>query len=144
MRITRFGTQFKQVLACVPSAGAATAMTAVVVDGTGYKRAFYTLATGAQATGGTMTLKVQESDASGGTYADITSAALANLGASSGSKIYTLDIPVNPAAPFQKIVGTIGTDTIANAIICTLYGPDGAAGKRYPVATTYATQAIVV
>lgn len=142
MRNTRLGDKIKQVLACVPSAGAATAMTAVVVDGTGYNRALYTLATGAQATGGTMTLKITESDASGGSYADITSAALANLGASSGSKVYTLDIPVNPAKPFQKIAGTIGTDTIANAIICTLYRPNESV--KYPISTAYATQAIIV
>lgn len=139
MRNTRLSDKVKAVLACVPSAGAATAMTAVEVNGTGYDRALYILQTGAQATGGTMTLKIQDSATSGGTFADLTDAALANLGASSGSKVYVLDVPVISTRPFQKIVGVIGTDTIANSIVCILYK-----GKNYPVATSYATQAIVV
>ena len=129
--------KIKIVLACVPSAGAATSMTAVEVNATGYDRAMYVLATGAQATGATLALKIQDATATGGSFADVTSAALVNLGASSGSKVYAIDFAVDPARPFQKIVGTVGTDTLANAVICILYN-----GRNFPVDTSYATQLV--
>jgi hypothetical protein len=140
MRNKRLSTSIKVALACVPSAGAATGMTAVEVAGAGFDRALYILQTGAQATGGTMALKIQEAAATGmGTPADITGGTISNLAASSGSKVYMIDVPVNPAKTFQQIVGTIGTDTIANSIVCILY-----CGTNYPVATTYATQLVTV
>ena len=141
MRNKRMATNVKLALACIPSAGAATGMTAVEVAGSGYDRAMYILQTGAQASGGTLALKIQEAAVTGGggAWADITSGALVTLGASAGSKVYIVDVPVNPAKTFQQIVGTIGTDTIANSVLCMLYGPN-----TYPVATTYATQLVTV
>jgi hypothetical protein len=139
MRNTRLGTNVKIVPAVVPSAGSVAALTAVEVDGTGYNRVLWVLQTGAQAVGGTLSFKIQNAAATGGSFADQTSAALVSLGASAGSKIYTLDAPVDPTRPFMNVVGAVGTDTIANSVIAILYK-----GSSYPVATTYATQAVVV
>jgi hypothetical protein len=127
----------KIVPAVVPSAGAATTMTPVEVDARGYSRALFILATGAQATGGTLDAKIQKAATAGGSLADCTDAALVQLGASSGSKIYAIEVTVDPAKPFMKVTGTIGTDTIANSITCLLHGGSGQFPKSAP-----ATQAI--
>ena len=55
----------KIVPAILPTAGAATDITAAEVNCTGFDRVCYILATGAAATGATLTLKVQEAAATG-------------------------------------------------------------------------------
>jgi len=126
----------KLVLAVVPSAGAVATYTPIVVDGTGYDRVKFIIATGAAAAGATISFKVQSSATNGGSYADVSGAASAGLtAAANASKIQVYDIPVDPAKPFMKAVGAVGTDTFANCIIAELYN-----GRSFPVATTYATE----
>lgn len=126
----------KIVLAVAPSAGAVATYTPIVVDGTGYDRVKFIIATGAAAAGATISFKVQSSATSGGSYADVTDAASAGLTkAANENKIQVYDFPVNPAKPFMKAVGAVGTDTFANCIIAELYN-----GRNFPVATSYATE----
>ena len=133
MRNTRLSDKIKIVNAVVPSAGAAGAMTAIVVDGTGYDRCMFVLTTGAATAGGSGTFKIQSSATSGGSYADVSGAALANLADTDGSKQFVVDMPVNSAKAFMKVVGTTVTQPIANSTIAILYR-----GLAYPVDTAYA------
>jgi hypothetical protein len=140
MRNTRIIPNVKMALACVPSAGAATTMTAVAVDGTGFNRCAFVVQTGAAAAGATLDLKITQSETTGGSYTDITSAALTQLAAASGaSKVFVIDVPVLSTKPFFKISGSVGTDTFANSVMAILYR-----NVETPIATTYATQYVVV
>ena len=140
MRNTRLGDKIKIVNAVVPTVGSVAAITATVVDGTGFTRCAFVLSTGAAAVGATLTCKIQSSTATGGSYADVSGAALTNLAAATAaSKQYVIDMPVDPAKPFMKIVGAVGTDTLANSAIAILYR-----GEDYPVATTYAAEIVTL
>ncbi len=132
--------RMKVVPAIVPTAGSVGAITATEVDCTGFDRVCYILGTGAAATNATLTLKVQEAAATGmGDAADITGAALTQVKAAAGaSKVYAIDIPVNPAKPFQILAGSVGTDTFANGAVAILYEGSGTFPK------TAATQAIIL
>ena len=127
----------KIVLAVAPSAGSVATYTPIVVDGTGFDRVKFVIATGAAGAGNsTMSFKVQSSATSGGSYADVSGAASAGLTkAANASTIQVYDFPVDPAKPFMKAVGAVGTDTLANCIIAELYN-----GRSFPVATSYATE----
>lgn len=115
------------VPAVVPTAGAATTITATVVNGTGFDRACFIIATGAAAAGATLDAKVQESASSGGSYTDHgTATDITQLLAASGaSKVVAIDLKINPDMPFMKIVGAVGTDTFANGAVCVLYKGSG-------------------
>jgi hypothetical protein len=140
MRNTQLATQIKRVNAIVPSAGAVSTLTAIVVDGTGYGRVAWGLSTGAAAGGATLSFKIQSSATSGGSYADVTSATLTGLvAASDGSKQYILDMAIDPLKPFMKVVAVVGAATFACSVIADLYR-----GLSYPVDTAYATQYVVI
>ena len=119
--------RMKVVPAIVPTAGSVGAITATEVDCTGFDRVCYILGTGAAATDATLTLKVQEAAATGmGDAADITGAALTQVKAATGaSKVYAIDIPVNPAKPFQKAVAACGTANVTVGAIAVLYEGSG-------------------
>lgn len=130
----------KIVPAVVPTAGAAEAMTETEVDCTGFDRVCYIISTGAAGTAATLDFKVQDAAATGMSgAADIASAVLTQaLAASGASKVYAIDLRVNPARPFQKPVGVVGTQTFANSAIAVLYEGTGS----YP--KTAATEAVIV
>lgn len=135
---TQLPQRIKVVPAVVPSAGAVAAMTAVEVNGTGYDRCMWIIFTGAAEEGATIAAKIQNATSSGGSFADITSAASAGLtDAANASKIHIIDHPIATARPFMKLVGAVGTDTFANAVIAVLYN-----GKDFPVSTEYATEIV--
>lgn len=142
MAITRLPLpqKYKVVPAVVPTAGAVAAMTATVVDGTGFERVMFIDSTGAAATGATRTFKIQSSATSGGSYTDVSNAALTNqTAAANASKIHILDMPINDAKPFMKVVGSVGTDTFANGVVAVLYN-----GTSFPVDTSYATELVQI
>lgn len=126
--------------AVLPTAGAATDITAVAVDCTGFDRVCYVFGTGAAASGATIALKVQEAAVVAMTSAaDISGAALVALAAATdASKMFGIDCKVNPAKPFQILVGTVGVDTFANGAVAILYEGSG----TYP--KTAATQAVII
>ena len=140
MRNTQLATQVKNVNAVVPTAGSIGTMTAIAVDGTGFGRVKWNLLTGAAAAGATIAFKIQSSATSGGSYADVSSAAFTSITAAAGaSKQYVLDMPVDPAKPFMKVVAVVAVDTFANAVNAELYR-----GVAYPIDTAYATQYVVL
>lgn len=117
-----------------------TALTGVEIDCTGFDRVCHIITVGAMATGSTLDYKVQDAAATGMSgAADITGAALTQIAAASGaSKVYAIDVPVNPARPFQKAVGAAATDVVLVGAVALLYEGSGTFPK------TAATQAIIV
>ena len=116
------------------------ALTETEIDCTGFDRICHIINVGAMTANGTFDYKVQEDSATGmATAADITGAALTQVKAATGaSKVYAIDIPVNPAKPFQILAGSVGTATFANGAVAILYEGSGTFPK------TAATQAIIL
>jgi hypothetical protein len=130
----------KVVKAVAPTAGAVAAMTATEVAASGYERALFILQTGAAATGATIDFKIQAATASGGSFADITNAALTQITAAAGAgKVFAIDVAIPAGKNFLKVVGAVGTDTFANGAVCVLYR-----GVSYPVDTAYFTELVTV
>jgi len=117
-----------------------TALTATEIDCTGFDRVCHIINVGAMTAGGTFDYKVQEDSATGmATAADITGAALTQVLAATGAnKVYAIDIPVNPAKPFQKAVAACGTANVTVGAIAILYEGSGTFPK------TAATQAVIL
>ena len=117
-----------------------TALTETEIDCTGFDRVCHIINVGAMTANGTFDYKVQEDSATGmATAADITGAALTQVKAATGaSKVYAIDIPVNPAKPFQKAVAACGTANVTVGAIAILYEGSGAFPK------TAATEAIIL
>lgn len=117
-----------------------TALTETEIDCTGFDRVCHIINVGAMTATGTFDYKVQEDSATGmETAADITGAALTQVKAATGaSKVYAIDIPVNPAKPFQKAVAACGTANVTVGAIAVLYEGSG----TYP--KTAATEAIIL
>lgn len=117
-----------------------TTLTATEIDCTGFDRVCHIINVGAMTANGTFDYKVQEDSATGmATAADITGAALTQVKAATGaSKVYAIDIPVNPAKPFQKAVAACGTANVTVGAIAVLYEGSGTFPK------TAATEAIIL
>ena len=117
-----------------------TALTETEIDCTGFDRVCHIINVGAMTANGTFDYQVQEDSATGmATAADITGAALTQVKAATGaSKVYAIDIPVNPAKPFQKAVAACGAANVTVGAIAVLYKGSG----TYP--KTAATQAIIL
>ena len=115
------------VPACIPKASTVTTLVAVAVDGTGFDRACFIIATGAAAVGATLDVKITESATTGGSYTDHAPATdITQLVAATGaSKVVAIDIKINPAMCFMKIAGAVGTDTFAHGAVCVLYNGTG-------------------
>lgn len=130
------------VPAVVPTVGSVAAITATVVDGTGFDRAMFIIVTGAANTGATLDAKIQESASSGGSYADHgTATDITQLAAATGaSSVVTIDMAINKAKPFMKIVGSVGTETFANAAVCVLYH----GSRSYPATASTWDESVVV
>ena len=117
-----------------------TALTATEIDCTGFDRICHIINVGAMTANGTFDYKVQEDSATGMANAsDIAGAALTQVLAASGaSKVYAIDIPVNPAKPFQKAVAACGTANVTVGAIAVLYEGSGTFPK------TAATEAVIL
>ena len=117
-----------------------TALTETEIDCTGFDRVCHIINVGAMTATGTFDYKVQEDSATGmATAADVTGAALTQVLAATGaSKVYAIDMPVNPAKPFQKAVAACGTANVTVGAIAVLYEGSGTFPK------TDATEAIIL
>jgi len=117
-----------------------TALTETEIDCTGFDRVCHIINVGAMTATGTFDYKVQEDSATGmETAADITGAALTQVKAATGAnKVYAIDIPVNPAKPFQKAVAACGTANVTVGAIAVLYEGSGTFPK------TAATEAVIL
>jgi hypothetical protein len=117
-----------------------TGLTETEIDCTGFDRVCHIINVGAMEATGTFDYKVQEDSATGmASAADVTGAKLTQVKAASGaSKVYAIDIPVNPAKPFQQAVAACGTANVTVGAIAVLYKGSG----TYP--KTAATEAIIL
>lgn len=116
-----------------------TALTEAVIDCRGFDRVCHIINVGAIAAGGKLDYKVTESAASNGSNAtDVTGAALTQVAEAGKEKIYAIDIPVNPAKPYQIAVGVAATANVAVSAVAVLYEGSGTFPK------TAATQAIIL
>lgn len=104
-----------------------TALTETEIDCTGFDRVCHIIHIGAMTAGGTFDYQVQEDSATGmATAADITGAKLTQVLAATGaSKVYAIDIPVNPAKPYQQAVAACGTANVTVGAIAVLYEGSG-------------------
>ena len=115
------------------------ALTEAVIDCTGFDRVCHIIAVGAIAEGGTLEYSVTESDKSDGSSGSaITGAALTKVVEAGKEKIYAIDIPVNPAKPYQLAVGVAAVANVNVGAVAVLYEGSG----TYP--KTAATQAIIL
>lgn len=116
------------------------ALTETEIDCTGFDRVCHIINVGAMEATGTFDYKVQEAAATGmASAADVTGAELTQVKAATGaSKVYAIDIPVNPAKPFQQAVAACGTANVTVGAIAVLYKGSG----TYP--KTAATEAIIL
>ena len=129
-------TKIVQSYAPVATAGA---ITATEIDCRGFDRVCHIINVGAIAAGGKLDYKVQEAAATGMSNAsDVTGAALTQILEAGKEKVYAIDVPVNPAKPFQKAVATAGTANVTSGAVAVLYEGSGA----YPKVA--ATQAIIL
>lgn len=122
----------KVVPSVVPSAGAVANLTPVEVDGRGFSRALFIFAMGAIAATGKFNAKIQKAATAGGALADCTGAALTEIATAGDSKVYGIDVTIDPAKPYMKVTGAVTTDTAANSAVCILYGGSGTYPKAAP------------
>ena len=116
-----------------------TALTETEIDCTGFDRVCHIINIGAMTATGTFDYKVQEAATSGGVATDIAGAALVQVtAAAGGSKVYAIDVPVNPAKPFQKADAACGTAASVVGAVAVLYEGSGTFPK------VAATQAIIL
>ena len=81
---------------------------------------------GAIATGGKLDYKVTESAASNGANATaVTGAELTQVAEAGKEKIYAIDIPVNPAKPYQVAVGVASGANVNVGAVAVLYEGSG-------------------
>ena len=131
----------KIVPSIVPTAGAAQACTEVAIDCAGFDRVCHIIVLGAAgAAGSVFDYKVQEDSAAAMNVdaTDIAGAVLVQVANTGADKVYAIDVPVNPAKPYQKAVAVVGTNTFANGAVAILYNGSG----TYPKIA--ATQAIII
>lgn len=77
------------------------------IDARGYKNAtLYTYAGVVAASTGEVTAKVQSATAAGGSYADVTGAAVTDFGPSDDNTIKSVDFEIPAGKPFLQIVHT--------------------------------------
>ena len=114
-------------------------LTETVIDCTGFDRVCHIIAVGAIATGGTLEYSVTESAKSDGSSGSaITGAALTKVVEDGKENVYAIDIPVNPAKPYQVAVGEASGANVNVGAIAVLYEGSGTFPK------TAATQAIIL
>ena len=131
----------KTVKAIAPAIPSSTAFTATEVVATGgYDRIQFVISTGAIAATSTLSCKVQNSVTSGGTLADVASAALAALDSGDAGKIFVIDVPVSNTRPYYKLAGTAGVSTVALSAVANLYKGT----KTGPPDSSFATQLVTV
>ena len=95
---------FAVALACVSKSAGST--TSAAIDMTGYSKGSLVVQAGVIASSGTVDCKVQTSATSGGSYADLTGAAITQMteaGGDSGS-IQQIDFEIPNGKPFVKTV----------------------------------------
>jgi hypothetical protein len=111
-----------------PDVQTAGAKTGAEIDARNFPggKAVWTVLAGTLGTNATVDFKVQDCDTSGGTFADITGAAITQLtqaGTDESDTAVDLEHEIKPGRPFLKGILTIGTATSDAGATCHLCGP---------------------
>lgn len=102
------------------------ALTETVIDCTGFDRVCHIINVGTIATGGKLDYKVTESAKSDGSSASaITGAELTQVVEAGKENVYAIDIPVNPAKPYQLAVGVAASANVNVGAVAVLYEGSG-------------------
>ena len=103
-----------------------TELTEAVIDCTGFDRVCHIIAVGAIANGGTLEYSVTESAKSDGSSGSaITGAKLTKVVEAGKENVYAIDIPVNPAKPYQLAVGVAANANVNVGAVAVLYEGSG-------------------
>ena len=110
------------ILPVVHNAG----LTETVIDCTGFDRVCHIIHVGEIANGGTLEHSVTESAKSDGSSGSaITGAALTKVVEAGKENVYAIDIPVNPAKPYQLAVGVAANANVNVGAVAVLYEGSG-------------------
>jgi len=117
----KFDTDVKVVQALKADAWGVAANTSSAIDGTGFDTARVILNAGTA--GGELNVKVQSATTSGGSYADISGAAFAEVTSTNDDAVYVGIVHLNElaAGPFLKVVGTVTTGACDFGVIVELF-----------------------
>lgn len=130
MPMFRQGSVGSVPVAAIPPLEAARAGTvnpagglSAAIDGTNYKSGTLVVYAGnVTASTGEITAKMQASATSGGSYADITSAAITGFGPSDDNTVQYVDFDFPAGKPFVKVVLTAAEATDVSSAIVLLHG----------------------
>jgi len=88
-------------------------------------KAIFTVAVGDMAAGGTINMKVQDCATSGGSFADIVGAAIAEMTQAGGDNDtqQVLEVDIVAGRPFLKVIVTVGVDVSDVCVTGFLYNP---------------------
>lgn len=99
----RLHEQVKVVSVLTPQSVGAGTTDSSALDWAGFDRVLYVLHSGVTTAGGTLDVKITDATTSGGTYADVASAAFVQITPSNDVGIYVLDCPVVTGRQFHKV-----------------------------------------
>jgi hypothetical protein len=112
MALADYAATTRVVQVVDPDANAAGALTSAEIDVTGYYQALLIVNIGTMESGSTLDCKVQASDSTGGSLADITGAAITQqtkAGVDASDSVVVGRILCNGTDPFWKVITTVGT-----------------------------------
>ena len=109
----------------------AIAAEAVDLSG-GFDRCQHVVILGAFGTAAEFDMSITESETSGGTYVVITDSGVTQVTASAANKMFIVDVPVNNAKPYQKILSTAFTSTVGVAAVAGGYNGTRRLGTVLP------------
>lgn len=107
-RMRDVGSFIKPVVGVKPTNDTGTVINGAAIDRTGFESCVLHVATGAATgspTGQTLNAKLQDSDTSGGTFVDITGAAITEIAADDG--VEEVDVDLSGVKAFIRVVQTM-------------------------------------
>jgi len=99
----------KAVVGIVADNHAAGTVNGPAIDRKGFEEALVVVNSGTNGTGGTVDIKIQESDASGSGFADITDAAFAQITEANDNTVYVGRLNLVGRKRYLRVVATVGT-----------------------------------
>lgn len=99
-------------LAITAGSKSAGAVTATVVNGSSFDRVQYVITLGAFGTNAGYDASVTESATAGGSYTAIASSGMTAVTGAAANTLVIIDVPVNSAKPFQKLLSTASTAAV--------------------------------
>jgi hypothetical protein len=99
----------KAVVGIVADNHAAGTVNGPAIDRKGFEEALVVVNSGTNGTGGTVDLKIQESDVSGSGFADVDGAAFAQITEDNDNAVYVGRLDLTGRKRYLRVVATVGT-----------------------------------